>query len=86
MMLANRLPYFFIADTVTQTNVHDDSRSVYAQSVNENGYGYNETGAVFYDAEKAYSAANHVFKLLFLIKQKGRRSALFNSVAISPEL
>jgi len=42
MVLAYRLPYFFIADTITQTNVHDNSRSVYAQILNENGYDYNE--------------------------------------------
>ncbi|CBA34175.1 unknown protein [Cronobacter turicensis z3032] len=43
MVLTYRLPYFFIADTITQTNVHDNSRSVYAQILNENGYDYNET-------------------------------------------
>ncbi|ABX23972.1 hypothetical protein SARI_04183 [Salmonella enterica subsp. arizonae serovar 62:z4,z23:-] len=32
---------FFIAYTVTQTNVHDRPRSISAQSVNENGYDYN---------------------------------------------
>ncbi|ECC9948841.1 ferredoxin [Salmonella enterica subsp. houtenae] len=32
---------FFIAYTITQTNVHDHSRSISAQSVNENGYNYN---------------------------------------------
>ncbi|MGW9901322.1 hypothetical protein ACUW6V_002170 [Cronobacter sp. 153480017-3] len=70
MVLAYRLPYFFITDTVTQTNVHDDSRSVYAQSVNENSYDYNETGVEFSDAEWASFEDMNVFKLLFLIKQK----------------
>ncbi|ALB68906.1 ferredoxin [Cronobacter dublinensis subsp. dublinensis LMG 23823] len=45
MVLTYRLPYFFIADAITQTNVHDNSRSVYAQIVNENGYDYNEVKA-----------------------------------------
>ncbi|EAW0647587.1 ferredoxin [Salmonella enterica] len=34
---------FFIAYAITQTNVHDRSRSISAQSLNENGYDYNRT-------------------------------------------
>jgi len=45
VVLTYRLPYFFIANAITQTNVHDNSRSVYAQIVNENGYDYNEVKA-----------------------------------------
>ncbi|MFK3663480.1 hypothetical protein ACI2I2_23715 [Scandinavium sp. NPDC088450] len=43
MKLTNSLPNFFITHTITQTNVHDRSRSIYAQSVNENSYDYNST-------------------------------------------
>ncbi|GGD39838.1 hypothetical protein GCM10011513_42150 [Franconibacter daqui] len=45
MKLAYRLTNFFITYTVTQTNVHDGSRLIYAQSVNENSYDYNSTAA-----------------------------------------
>ncbi|AUO68010.1 ferredoxin [Citrobacter amalonaticus] len=38
-----RLANFFITYTITQTNVHDRSRSISAQSVNENSYDYNST-------------------------------------------
>ncbi|PHM95426.1 ferredoxin [Salmonella enterica subsp. enterica serovar Typhimurium] len=37
------LAAFFIAYTMTQTNVQDRSRSISAQSVNENGYDYENT-------------------------------------------
>ncbi|RDT33531.1 ferredoxin [Citrobacter freundii] len=43
MKLANSLTYFFITYRITQTNVHDRSRSISAQSVNENSYDYNST-------------------------------------------
>ncbi|ECG1595893.1 ferredoxin [Salmonella enterica subsp. salamae] len=43
MKLSYSLADFFIAYTITQTNVHDRSRSISAQSVNENGYDYNST-------------------------------------------
>jgi len=43
MKLANGLAYFFVTDTITQTNVHRDSRSIYVQSVSENSYDYNST-------------------------------------------
>ncbi|ECG0669423.1 ferredoxin [Salmonella enterica subsp. diarizonae] len=43
MKLSYSLADFFIAYTITQTNVHDSSRSISAQSVNENGYDYNST-------------------------------------------
>ncbi|RAU41438.1 ferredoxin [Pseudocitrobacter sp. RIT415] len=39
--MANCLANFFIAYTVTQTNVHNHSRLIYEQSVNENSYDYN---------------------------------------------
>ncbi|PSN05902.1 ferredoxin [Siccibacter turicensis] len=41
MKLANRLANFFVTHAITQTNVHDRSRSIYAQRVNENGYDFN---------------------------------------------
>jgi hypothetical protein len=43
MKLAYSLANFFITYTITQTNVHNHSRSIYAQSVNENSYDYNST-------------------------------------------
>ncbi|POZ13608.1 ferredoxin [Lelliottia aquatilis] len=43
MKLANGLTYFFVTDTITQTNVHKHSRSIYDQSVSENNYDYNST-------------------------------------------
>ncbi|EJQ6148714.1 hypothetical protein [Escherichia albertii] len=43
MKLTHCLANFFVAYTITQTNVHDCSRANYAQSVNENGYNYNST-------------------------------------------
>jgi hypothetical protein len=41
--LANGLTYFFVTHTITQTNVHKNSRSIYDQSVSENNYDYNST-------------------------------------------
>jgi hypothetical protein len=43
MKLAYSLANFFITYTITQTNVHNHSRSIYAQSLNENSYDYNST-------------------------------------------
>ncbi|MBV8875527.1 MAG: hypothetical protein JO014_22720 [Metakosakonia sp.] len=43
MELAYSLANFFITYTITQTNVHNHSRSIYAQSLNENSYDYNST-------------------------------------------
>ncbi|EFN9506597.1 ferredoxin [Escherichia coli] len=43
MKLTDCLANFFVTYTITQTNVHDCSRSNSAQSVNENGYDYNST-------------------------------------------
>ncbi|PQI97028.1 ferredoxin [Escherichia fergusonii] len=43
MKLTNCLANFFVTYTITQTNVHDYSRSKSAQSVNENSYYYNST-------------------------------------------
>ncbi|THE33773.1 ferredoxin [Citrobacter murliniae] len=43
MKLANSLTNFFITYRITQTNVHDRSRSISVQSVNENSYDYNST-------------------------------------------
>jgi hypothetical protein len=39
--LAHSLANLLITDTVTQTNVHIDSRTISDQSVNENGYDFN---------------------------------------------
>ncbi|HCU17246.1 ferredoxin [Raoultella terrigena] len=39
--MTHGLTNFFIVYTITQTNVHIHSRSIYAQSVNENSYDYN---------------------------------------------
>ncbi|PTA87653.1 ferredoxin [Kluyvera sp. Nf5] len=51
--MAYSLANFFITYTITQTNVHNHSRSIYAQSVNENSYDYNSTGIfVWWDNEK----------------------------------
>ncbi|WP_271457755.1 hypothetical protein [Kluyvera sp. Awk 3] len=41
MKLAYCLANFFIADAITQTNVHTHSRSISEQSVSENNYDYN---------------------------------------------
>ncbi|TGB60095.1 hypothetical protein CRI69_09205 [Escherichia sp. E4742] len=43
MKLTDCLANFFVTYTITQTNVHDYSRSNSAQSVNENSYDYNST-------------------------------------------
>ncbi|GJL37972.1 hypothetical protein TUM17576_47920 [Enterobacter hormaechei] len=43
MKLAYSLANFFITYTITQTNVHNHSRSIYAQILNENSYDYNST-------------------------------------------
>ncbi|AUU92853.1 ferredoxin [Enterobacteriaceae bacterium A-F18] len=51
--MAYSLANFFITYTITQTNVHNHSRSIYAQSVNENSYDYNSTATfVWWDNEK----------------------------------
>jgi hypothetical protein len=39
--LAYRLANCFVTYPITQTDVHNHSRSIYAQSVNENSYDYN---------------------------------------------
>ncbi|ROU15896.1 ferredoxin [Kluyvera ascorbata] len=39
--MAYCLANFFIADAITQTNVHNHSRSISEQSVSENNYDYN---------------------------------------------
>ncbi|PHH48837.1 ferredoxin [Pluralibacter gergoviae] len=39
--MANSLTNFFIADTITQTHVHNRPHSTCINSVNENGYNYN---------------------------------------------
>ncbi|SAM58362.1 conserved hypothetical protein [Klebsiella quasipneumoniae subsp. similipneumoniae] len=41
LKLADNLANFFIADAIAQTNVHINSRSIYAQILNENSYDYN---------------------------------------------
>ncbi|ATG04137.1 ferredoxin [Lelliottia amnigena] len=41
MKLSNGLTYFFVTHAITQTNVHRNSRSIYAQSVSENNYDFN---------------------------------------------
>ncbi|EJK89318.1 hypothetical protein UUU_39410 [Klebsiella pneumoniae subsp. pneumoniae DSM 30104 = JCM 1662 = NBRC 14940] len=41
LKLAHNLTNFFIADAIAQTNVHRNSRLIYAQILNENGYDYN---------------------------------------------
>jgi len=43
LKLAHCLTNFLITYTITQANVHKHSRSISAQSVNENSYDYNST-------------------------------------------